>query len=129
MTQDSAAHLAAHWLAIVNPVAGSGLAGRVWPELVEVLAEVLPHLRVAFSTEAGHATELAIEAIEEGTRYLLAVGGDGTHHEVVNGIMQQTIVPSHEIYYALLPVGTGNDWIKTHGIPSALPAWLAMLTM
>lgn len=127
MPQETTSHLAAEWLIIVNPTAGSGLAGKTWPDLLEQLASHLPHHRVTFSTHRGHATELAREAVEEGRRYLLAVGGDGTHHEVVNGIMRQQACPSTDVHYALLPVGTGNDWIKTHGIPTRFVDWLRML--
>ena len=74
-----------------------------------------------------HATELAKEAIENGFRKIIAVGGDGTGNEVANGILQQTIIKSSEITFALLPVGTGNDWIKTHKIPKHINTWIKVL--
>ena len=58
-------------------------------------------------------------------RHILAVGGDGTNNEVINGILSQTSAAPAEITYALLPIGTGNDWIKTHGIPKSFEAWLS----
>ncbi|MBK7336139.1 MAG: hypothetical protein IPJ00_08195 [Saprospirales bacterium] len=55
-----------------------------------------------------------------------AVGGDGTNNETVNGILQQQAVAPSEVCYALLPVGTGNDWVRSLGIPKRLSHWLEM---
>ena len=74
-----------------------------------------------------HAIELVEQAIKEGYRKIVAVGGDGTNNEVINGIMCQDIIPSNEILYTLLPIGTGNDWIRQHGIPKQKKAWIQML--
>jgi diacylglycerol kinase family enzyme len=57
-----------------------------------------------------------IDKAGEGYRRFVAIGGDGTVHEVVNGIMKQNILPPAEITLAAIPVGTGNDWAKHHGI-------------
>jgi diacylglycerol kinase family enzyme len=86
----------------------------------------LPNARIEQTEYAGHAIEIVQNGIKEGIRYILVVGGDGTHHEVINGILQQKQVPSTDILYALLPVGTGNDWIKTHGIPKRFSDWLSV---
>jgi diacylglycerol kinase family enzyme len=83
-------------------------------------------LEVAQTSFPLHAVELVEKAVQTGYRQILAVGGDGTNNEVVNGIMRQKEVPSHAITYALLPIGTGNDWIRTHGIPKDVGEWLAM---
>ena len=71
-----------------------------------------------FTGHRFHAIELTKRAIaEDGYRNLIAIGGDGTVHEVANGILLQTEVPSTEIRLGIIPVGTGNDWIRTFGIP------------
>ncbi|MDR0955353.1 MAG: diacylglycerol kinase family lipid kinase, partial [Rikenellaceae bacterium] len=70
-----------------------------------------------FSEKKFHAIELAVEAINNGYRKIVVVGGDGTIHEVVNGIMIQKEVPSAEVLLAVIAVGTGNDWIRMFGIP------------
>lgn len=71
-----------------------------------------------FTGHRFHAIELTQRAImEDGYRNLIAIGGDGTVHEVANGILLQTEVPSTEIRLGIIPVGTGNDWIRTFGIP------------
>lgn len=78
-----------------------------------------------FTKRASHAPELAEQAIAEGIRHLVAVGGDGTAHEVANGILSQQHCPSEEVTFTLLPIGTGNDWVKTHRIPKNFQTWLS----
>ncbi len=115
------------WFVIVNPAAGHGQAGRRWPRLERCLRAVLPLGEVVFTTGRGSAGLLVDQAIAKGYRRLIAVGGDGTNHEVVNGIMNQRVVPTASLRYALLPVGTGNDWRRTHRIPRRLGQWLKMI--
>ena len=57
-------------------------------------------------------------AIVAGHRKFIIVGGDGTMNQAVNGIFKQTEVPSSAITLCLIPFGTGNDWIRTVGIPA-----------
>lgn len=117
---------ARHWFFIVNPTAGHGWAGRHWPEIAAQLDQHLPGYQFAFTTHRGHAADLAENALQNGFRCIAAVGGDGTNNEAVNGLMRQNLVPLSGILYTLLPVGTGNDWIRTHGIPRKLRLWLQM---
>ena len=119
----SASYLQVPWLVIVNPRAGSGNTQENWPLLKSRLAELLPLAEFQISTAAGAATALVATAVNQGIRHIMAVGGDGMAHQVVNAIMQQPTVPSTAITFTLLPCGTGNDWIKSHGIPRAWPAW------
>ncbi len=113
-----------HWRFIVNPAAGSGRALKKWPALEDSLKKAGICYDVVFTEKKLHAAELAGRAIAEGIRHLVAVGGDGTAHEVVNGIFQQTTCPAEEVTFTLLPIGTGNDWIKTHRIPKNSGQWL-----
>ena len=116
-----------NWYIIVNPAAGNGVASRLWPNIKPVLLDRIPNATIVHTEYPDHAIELVESAVKSGFRYFIAVGGDGTNHEMANGILQQKIVPSTEITYALLPVGTGNDWIKTYGIPKNINQWLDML--
>jgi len=118
--------IASTWYIIINPAASGGKAGKVWPGIEQKLSNAGVDFTTVFSTYSRQATELATQAIEAGYRRLMAVGGDGTNNEVINGIVQQAKVPTSEIVYCLLPIGTGNDWIKTHGIPRRIKAWLPM---
>lgn len=113
------------WHFIVNPAAGGGTVRKQWPEIEAVLRNAGIHFEAVFTERKYHAAELAEAAIAEGNRHIVAVGGDGTAHEVANGILRQTTCPSEEVTFTLLPVGTGNDWVKTHGIPKSLKKWVA----
>lgn len=84
----------------------------------QLLQEMGFSYNVQFTERRGHASRLAEDAILKGGRYILGIGGDGTNHEITNGILGQNFVPSSEIHYALLPVGTGNDWARQYGIPA-----------
>lgn len=66
---------------------------------------------------AYHAIELAREALLQGYRKLLVIGGDGAIHEVLNGLYSQTEVSPSEVTLGLIPVGSGNDWSRLHRIP------------
>jgi len=73
---------------IINPVAGGHSARREWPQISRQLQKVGLLFDYEFTRRAGHATEIAIRAIDTGYRYLIAVGGDGTVSEVVNGMLR-----------------------------------------
>lgn len=115
------------WYIIVNPKAGNGRTARKWRRMEPVLRAHLPGATFVRTEKRAHAMKLAMQAVEQGFRFIIGVGGDGTNHEIVNGILQQQTVSPTDIIYALLPIGTGNDWIRTHGIPRKLTDWLHML--
>lgn len=116
-----------NWYIIANPAAGGGKVQRQLNKIKNLLEQQGFAYLLVQSEAKGHATQLAQQAIEQGYRKIMAIGGDGTNNEVINGILQQQIVPSLDITYALLPVGTGNDWIKTHGIPRDLQKALSII--
>lgn len=102
---------------ILNPRAANGRAGRQWrrfePEIRSVLGDY-----TLFRTESrGHASVLAKTAVLEGYAHLVSVGGDGTHHEVLNGMMQARDEGAVLPRLSLLPKGTGADFSRTLGIP------------
>lgn len=97
---------------IVNPAAGSGHALKIEQQLRNELKQRGVEAAFVHTDAPGHATELAREAaVQEGCRGVIAVGGDGTCYEVACGLMG-TGVP-----LGIIPAGTGNDFIKTVGIP------------
>ena len=71
-----------------NPRAGRGRVDAVLPQVEGVLRSLNLDYRIVRTTHPGHATEAARDALRHGERYLVAVGGDGTVHEVVNGMIQ-----------------------------------------
>ncbi len=105
------------WFIIANPAAGNGRVGRLWPRIERLLQELGFSYTVQFTKHRGHAVRLVDDAVLKGHRHILGLGGDGTNHELVNGILTQTHAPSTDIHYALLPIGTGNDWARTYRIP------------
>ena len=98
---------------LVNPAAENGAAGRRWPELAHEAASLGLQGETRFSERPGHLTELAREAAPDAD-LLVAVGGDGTVNEVVNGIA------GLDVELALIPRGTGGDFVRTFGIPRKL---------
>ena len=104
------------WFVIVNPVAGNGRGLDDFPHISNQLREAHIPYEPVFTEHKFHATELTVTAVREGYRRIIVVGGDGTLHEVVNGLFIQQEVPTTEVLLAVVAVGTGNDWVRTFGI-------------
>lgn len=105
------------WFIVVNPVSGGGRARRYVPKLRAALKlRNLPSECVS-TTAAGDARRLVAKALAEGHRRLLALGGDGSFHELVNGLVAQSEVPPAQCLVAVAAHGTGNDWARTMQVP------------
>ncbi len=104
------------WFVIVNPVAGGGRGLDDFPQISKLLREARIVCEPVFTEHKFHATELTVTAVKEGYRKIIVVGGDGTLHEVVNGLFIQQVVRPDEVLLAVVAVGTGNDWVRTFGI-------------
>lgn len=98
-------------------MSGGGKALADWPQIAKQLEKKGIQYSEKITEHSGHAKELASEAVREGFRNILVVGGDGALHEVLNGVCSQTYVPTSEVTLALIPVGSGNDWSRLHQIP------------
>ena len=107
---------------IVNPLAGGGLFKRGSKALLAALPESGLRYEVATTERRGHAAELARRAAQRGD-VVVAVGGDGTVHEVVSGLVKS----GEEARLAVIPVGTGNDFAKMLDIPRDVKSALAAL--
>lgn len=106
------------WLVVVNPKASVGKSGKDWPIIKQILIDEGIDFDDVLTEYPRHAIEIVRNAIvEKGYRKFIAVGGDGTNNEVINGIFTQDLVPTTEITMAALPIGTGNDWRRTFDIP------------
>lgn len=107
------------WFAIVNPKAGSGQGLTDWPLIKELLERKGIEFDFALTQRRYHAVELTVNAISNGFRKILAVGGDGTLNEVVNGVFIQKNVKTTDILIGVVGVGTGNDWQRMYDIPAS----------
>ncbi len=99
------------FLAIVNPAAGGGRAAKFAGEALARLKTAGLRVDVIASTEPGHASQLAAEACAQGYRKFLAVGGDGTAHEVINGAFSNNDA-TRRIELGFLPMGRGNSFLR-----------------
>ena len=100
-------------LIILNPWAGRGTAGQRRGEL-EVALQSAGVAYTLVTTEArGSATELARQGVEHGCDQIVAVGGDGTINEIVNGIKEAEIRFGRRATLGIIPLGTGSDFVKT----------------
>ncbi len=107
-------------LFIVNIFAASGKAGELWAEAAEILnsGRIACHSRM--TGKEGNAHDLTYEACRRGYRRFIAVGGDGTVHDVLNAILEYvggSAASLSDFTLGAIPIGSGNDWIKSHGIP------------
>jgi diacylglycerol kinase (ATP) len=103
---------------IVNPHAGRRHVGEEVPELERTLnSRGLPY-RLVRTEGRGDATRFAREATEGGTRFVVAVGGDGTVNEVVNGMLNDDGTPVVEgAVLGVVAAGSGSDFVRTFGLP------------
>ncbi len=107
-------------LAIVNPAAGGGRGARRFTALRDALERWPGRLRVETTSRRGDAECLAADAATAGTDTVVAVGGDGTVHEIVNGILSAEGAMRPAL--AVVSVGTGCDFARSLGLPARASA-------
>jgi diacylglycerol kinase (ATP) len=103
--------LNARYFAIWNPAAGGGRSRRLAPSALSSLREQGIEFELALTKRAGDATEIARRAYQQGFRRFIAIGGDGTAYEILNGLFPEALSGEHATL-ALFPVGTGNSFMK-----------------
>jgi diacylglycerol kinase (ATP) len=115
------------YLAIVNPAAGGGRSRKLLgAALARLRAGGIP-VEVAETERAGHATQIAREAYAAGRRNFIAVGGDGTSYEVVNGLFPEATAGEPPTL-GFLPLGTGNSFLRDfsdRGVEHAIESLIA----
>jgi diacylglycerol kinase (ATP) len=102
---------------VVNPASDNGRTARRWPQIARAAAARGLDLDVRPTEAAGHATELTRAALNEGAGLIVAVGGDGTVSEVANGFFDGGAAVRPDVELAIVPRGSGCDFVKTFGIP------------
>jgi diacylglycerol kinase (ATP) len=119
-----------NFLVIVNPAAGGGRCARLVIPALEKLRAAGLALDVRETSAIGDATRFAREAYKQGYRKFIAVGGDGTSYEIVNGLFPQALEGQPPIL-GFLPLGTGNSFLRDftdRGVDGAMAALLAQRT-
>ena len=114
------------WFAVVNVYAASKTASQRWEKAEQRLKEKGVVYHGNRTGRSGNAMEITFDACMAGYRKFVAVGGDGTVHDVLNGIA--AYVESMSEYSAglsmsdftlgVIPLGSGNDWVKSTGVPA-----------
>ncbi len=100
------------WAFIINPVAGNGFAGRYIDEIRAAITRHGIEADISITKAKGHATELAREYLNKHFNFVVAVGGDGTAHEII-----QCLAGQKKSVFASIPAGSGNDFISILGFP------------
>jgi YegS/Rv2252/BmrU family lipid kinase len=113
---------------IVNPHAGRHRVAKEIPALEDALARRELPYRLEVTRGPGDATRIAREALDRGGRYLVAVGGDGTVNEVVNGIFRDGEPITPEPVLGVVAAGSGCDLVRTFGLPNDTTRSCAHLT-
>jgi diacylglycerol kinase (ATP) len=115
------------WFAVVNPAAGGGRCGKLASPALERLRAAGVQIEAHETRSPGDGIQLARNAYRTGFRRFLAVGGDGTSYEIVNGLFPEAL-NGERPQLAFLPLGTGNSFLRdftTHGAEYAVEALLA----
>jgi diacylglycerol kinase (ATP) len=106
-------------LIILNPHAGSGRAGKLWTEIEPMLWKELGELVVAVTQRPEDVAPHLEQARAAGLTRVIAIGGDGTNHALINALIKlnQQHPEGPMMTFGNLPMGTGQDWARTMGIP------------
>jgi len=118
-------------LLVVNPQSAGGTTGRTFGAMRRTIENKLGDVEVAMTERSGHATELARDGALAGHPLVVAVGGDGTLHEVVNGLMQAKASDggrANDVRLGVIAQGTGGDFRKTLGLEHRLDRYLEAMT-
>src|SRR5262245_5090400 len=100
-------------VAIVNPASAGGKTATTWDRVQKILGNV----RVLKTAARGHAIELTSAALKNGARTIIAVGGDGTINEVVNGFFSNGRLINPDAVLGIVPAGTSSDLRRSLDLP------------
>ncbi len=112
---------------VVNPRSANGRTGRDWREIERALGRAYPHMSVAFTRARREATQLVRNALREGHHEIIAIGGDGTINEAVNGFFDANGPIAPDAVLGYVTSGTGGDFRKTFGVAAGHHAAIARL--
>lgn len=101
---------------IINPISSNGKTKKRWPENEARFKKAGINLNIHETLYPGHAVQLTNKALIEGNKTIMAVGGDGTVNEVVNGFLKDGKLINKEAVLLVFSQGTGSDYVKTLGL-------------
>jgi diacylglycerol kinase (ATP) len=112
---------------IVNPASKNGQTGKLWPSLSEKLTAAGVAHQWEKTTGPGDGKRLAREAVQQGFKRIIAVGGDGTINEVINGLFENDRLMNPDLAFGVLSMGTGGDFVKAIGVPTGIEEAISYL--
>jgi YegS/Rv2252/BmrU family lipid kinase len=105
-------------LVIINPHAGGKRALAIWEQIQHYLRDQLGDVTAVITQYAEDVPNCLKQSSEEGFKRVIAIGGDGTNHHVVNAVVAHNAqYPDEAMTFATLPAGTGRDWARGAGMP------------
>ena len=107
------------WQVILNPNAREQKCQEIWQSIEKLLQEKNVQYVLHLADARLKGIETARQLCVDGHRHLMVLGGDGTINEVVNGICESGVALS-EVCLAVMPVGRGNDWARTHNFSTEI---------
>lgn len=108
--------MSAKWFVIINPTSGNGAAKKQWILIYNEIKKQQFDFDFAFTEHKKHSVTLLKKALEQGITRFICIGGDGTLHTIVNGILNLNPPNISAIKLGIIPIGTANDWVKTYKI-------------
>lgn len=105
-------------MVVVNPTSAAGRTGRRWDHTARQLSAALGSFEHVFTQEPRHATLITRRALSDGFEMVVAIGGDGTLNEVVNGFFDAGVAVAPEAVLGIVALGTGSDFARTIGATS-----------
>ena len=115
------------WFVILNSTSGNGFVRRKKTKIIKALSNLKEGFEIADTKYPKHEIKLVQNALKNGFTNFISIGGDGTLHHVINGVFLQTEILPHTINIGVIPVGTGNDWVKQYKIPLSITKNIAIL--
>jgi len=107
------------WHVLLNPNACNKKSSSHWTEIEHLLSAANVQHTLHLTEGSGAGTDTIKQLINEGNRHFLVLGGDGTINEMINGAFNAN-VNTKDLFIAAMPLGSGNDWTRTHLIPADL---------
>jgi len=112
---------------VVNPAAAGGRAGKHWPKISRELRLAIGDFDFALTEKPGDATKLVRSAVANGAKTIIAVGGDGTINEAVNGLCDGENAPADDVTLGFVMYGTGGDFRRSFDMPKGVSAAIERL--